>query len=237
MGKLISGGNAKILYGGNDITSYFTAATIDRAKDVLDVTTFDQTAHAYAEGLKSGKLTLTGLYDDTASNIDAILDTAFASATDTVLTIGTATNAVGKVCYLGNVQKASYGPPIRVEEIVGLSADFTFDGPPDRGVWLRTLAAITGTGNGTTVDAGGATSNGGAVSVHCTVDDVTTMTILIEGSANSDMSSASTLATIVVTATGATLTEIAGTVHRYTRARVSEFTGTSATVAVALARR
>lgn len=236
MGKLTAAGNTKILYGANDITSYFNAATIDRAKDLPDVTTFDKTARTYAEGLKSGKLTLTGFYDDTAANIDAILNTAFAS-TDTVLTIGTGTHAEGKVCYLGNVQKASYSTPIRVEEIVGLSADFTFDGMPDRGVWLRTLAAITAIGNGTTNDGGAATTNGGAISVHCTVDDVTTMTILIEGSANSDMSVASTLATIVVTATGATITEITGTVHRYTRARVSVFTGTSATVAVALARR
>ena len=236
MSKLIGGGQVKLYYGANNITPYFSAASFSRGNDLKDTTTLDDTAKEYTRGILNGTATLTGLYDDTATTIDAILNTAFAGS-GVVMTIGPAKDTIGRVAYMLLAQKGSYKIPIRMEEIVGLEAEITADGPLDRGIWLHALGAETATVNSASVDNVSQSTNGGVAHLHVTATTVDTVTIKIQDSAN-DIAWADIATFTAVTGTTSERVVISGTIRQYTRCIISSYgTGASITYAAAVARR
>ena len=239
MGKAIGGGNVVLYYGVNNLTTYFNQASISRDNDLKDVTDFADTSREYAKGLNSGGATLTGLYDDTAANIDAILNTAFAAAAGTVLTIGPVRDTIGRAAYLLLSQKSKYEIPARVEEIVALAADIQADGGVDRGIWLHAAGAETGTVNSASVDNSASSSNGGVAHLHVSAITATSVTVKIQHSANdSTWADLATFAAFAPSTGSERLVVAAGTtVDRYVRCIISTFVGTTVTYAVAFARR
>jgi hypothetical protein len=87
------------------------------------------------------------------------------------------------------------------------------------GVSLADLAAITATGNGTSVDNAAGTTNGGIAHLHVTDVSGTTPTLAVVIQHSTNNSTWSTLASFT-TATAATSERITftGTVNRYVRA-------------------
>lgn len=238
MGKLIGGGNVKLYYGANNITSYFNTASLNRANELQDTTTFEDTAREYSKGLDDGTVTLTGLYDDVAGNVDAILNTAFAASAGTNLTIGPALDTIGRAAHLLVSRKSRYSIPVRVGEIIGLEAEIQADGGIDRGRWLHALGAETGIVNSASIDDTAGTTNGGVAHLHVTAATVTTVTIKVQHSTDNAIWADLVTFTAVAGTTNERVVVAAGTtVNRYLRAIISAFTGTTVTYAVAFARR
>lgn len=236
MAKLL-GKDAVILLGANDISAYFRDMSIQRSSNLQDVETYGDVAKERMLGLPDANIVLTGLYDDTAANIDAFLNTAFVAANGTPFSAAPAGYGVGKPVYLCTARKADY----KLGGAVGVATPVaaTVQGAEGiiRGISLHNLIAATGTGAFASHDNSAATSNGAWAIVHVTVDDVTTMTLKIQDSANdADWSDLMTFAAITTTGSELITLALGSTVRRYVRANVTAFTGTSATFACAYGR-
>lgn len=63
----VHGKNGSIELDEVDISPYTNTIDWDTSADTHDTTTFGQTGHTYAGGLTDGKVSLKGIYDNTAS--------------------------------------------------------------------------------------------------------------------------------------------------------------------------
>lgn len=237
MAKLIGASNAVIVLGSDNISSYFNDASVSRNLNLKsDLATFTDLAAEYGPGLPGGDVILTGLYDDTAANIDGILAVTFATAASQAIFIGPATAAVGKPCRYAAVRAANHQYPIGVSEYTKIVARVEADGGLFRGVVHHALTAETTTVNGAAQDNGAASTSGGRVGLWVTAATVTTVTAKYQDSADgsTDWQDIATFTTI--TGTTSEIVSITGTIRRYTRFIISAFTGTTITPLSALAR-
>ncbi len=89
---------------------------------------------------------MTGLYDDTATNIDGILNTAFGNATGVVATMGNAKFTIANACYLLSARTRDYKIEAGHSTLQKLSASIKPDGGIDRGISLHDHIAAAATG-------------------------------------------------------------------------------------------
>src|SRR3546814_11822197 len=62
----VHGKDTVIKLGANDLSAYVDSSELNRTGDTHDVTTYGKGSHVYAGGLKDGKATMSGTYDNTA---------------------------------------------------------------------------------------------------------------------------------------------------------------------------
>jgi hypothetical protein len=62
----VHGKDTVIKLGANDLSEYTTTSELNRSADTHDVTTYGKGSHVYQGGLKDGKATMSGVYDNTA---------------------------------------------------------------------------------------------------------------------------------------------------------------------------
>jgi len=236
------GKDAGIIIEQFDVSSDLTEIQPSAEVDALEATTFGNTGHRHALGLRSGGIQINGLYNDGASGIYTLLTSIFQASTPKIATAhprGTTLGYPAELCYadLTNIAK-----PIKYADLISLSAYLkaSEDGI-DFGLWLQALAAVTGTGNGTSVDNGAATWNGGVGVIHTTAIAGAAPSVVwkIQHSANNSVWADLVTFTASV-AVGAERIEVAAgtTVNQYLRAvRTFGGTTTSITSAIAFARR
>jgi hypothetical protein len=230
------GKNTAVLFKQFDLSGYFNSYDLGQMAETAETTTFGNAAKTYIVGQRDGTLSLVGLFDGAADAVDEELAATIAAATVPVITIGINGTTVGNAAKLALAHTTSYQVTGSVGDAVQVSGEFQATGGIDNGVFLHALGAETGTANGASVDNGASTANGWAANLHVTVDNVTSATIKVQHS--TDNSSWADLGTFTaVSVVGSEQITGTGTVNRYTRCIVSAFTGTSATFAVALARR
>jgi hypothetical protein len=72
---LLHGRKTKVTINASDISIYTKSTNFDRSVKTHDVTTYgpNRESESYEAGLTGGKITLSGVYDDTVSGPDAIL--------------------------------------------------------------------------------------------------------------------------------------------------------------------
>lgn len=237
MTQLIGGANVVILLGSINISAYFNDASTQRNTNLKgELATFGDTAAEYGPGLSSGDITLTGLYDDTATNIDAVLNTAFASSAGETFAICHATAAVGKACRFGTVRSANHQFPIGVSEYTKIVAKMEADGGIWRGPIHHGLTAETGTVNGAAQNNGAASTNGGRALIVVPTATVVSVTAKMQDSADGATDWQDIATFTAITGTTSELLTIAGTIRQYTRFIISAWNGTTITPFAALAR-
>ena len=209
----------------------------------LDASSTEDRAMVYLNGQKNG-----------SASIDMMLDTAYATTSQfttlntwqttpqpvTVCLEGAALAANQVWMLLGNQSSVTFGST--VGDLVSTNVSIQPDGPVDWGKVIAAEAAVTVDGNGTAVDFGAASTNGGVAHIHTTAfSGLTNNIVRIEGSADGAtgwaLISGGTFATI--TAVGSERLVIAAgvSVPRYLRV-VDNVTGTgSHTRFVTFARR
>lgn len=64
---MVHGKTGAILVNAKDVSPYTNSIDWDQSADTSDVTCFGATGHAYFGGLTDGKVSLKGIYDNTAS--------------------------------------------------------------------------------------------------------------------------------------------------------------------------
>lgn len=62
----VHGKSTFISLGGDDLSTFTDASELNLSADSHDVTTYGKNSHVYAGGLKDGKATMSGTYDNTA---------------------------------------------------------------------------------------------------------------------------------------------------------------------------
>ena len=242
------GKNTVVLFDKYDLSNYFTTASVMAKADTVETTTFGSAYKTYAVGQEDATVSLEGLWSgvlDTAGS-DAVLWTAFASATKKMITIAAEGNTLGRRAILMNTDEASYDVKSAIADMVKISATAQASGTTgsyDSGVLLASNQVLSSTATNTGVDNAIASTNGGVAHLHVTANTRNgAINVKVQHSANN-----STWADLVVftATTSSTLTSerievAAGTsVNRYVRVNVSAFAGSSgsATITVGFARR
>ena len=226
-----------VLVDKHDLSCYLNSADYGRTADSHDTTTLCQENRTYQAGLKDGTASLAGLFDGDADAVDQVLDGILGGPSQ-IVTVGVESMAPGKVCRLFKAIESDYNVSSPVGDMVSVDASMQADGGILRGVALQPPTALTGTGNGSSVDHGASTANGGVAHLHVIEFTGASGGVKIQHSADGNTwTDLVTFATL--SAAGVERVEVpAGTtVNRYLRAARSSGTFTSITHAVAFARR
>lgn len=227
------GKNTVVLVGQNNLSSYLNNVDSSKTADTHETTTFTKDAKTYAAGQKDGTLAMSGLFDGVADAVDEELD-AILGGTAQVVTIGLEGMAATKRCRLLQALETEYNVSAPVSDMVAVDAAMQADGGIDAGVSLHPPTAV-GAGNGTAVDNGSATTNGGVAHLHALAFTGTTATVKVRHSAD-NVTYVDLVTFDAVTTKGAQRKTVSGTVNRYLQTNISG-TFTSITPAVAFARR
>ncbi len=238
MAFVAAGPNTKILVGDTDLSGYFSSVSLPTEVSTSDVTGFGKTHHCHIPILRDGTVSLGGFWDGSVGAVDEELAVTMAS-TPNVVTIGLAGLTVAERVRLVSGLKTNYEPSGEVDGVVEISAEIqAAAGGVESGISLHALAPESATSNGTSVDNGAATTNGGVAHLHITAHTgVSTLQVIVQHS--TDNVTFADLATFT-TASGVTSqrVEVTGTVNRYLRAyRGFVVGGEVYTFAVAFARR
>lgn len=133
--------------------------------EALDATTLCQSARTYAQGLKTGSVSASGIWDADATNADEIHDVfqlAYTNGTNNVVTATLASLAVGADAVLFNATQTSYNVEVANGQLIIASADFQTQSGINFGKIIFSAAVDNTTTNGASLD-GGASSTGGAL--------------------------------------------------------------------------
>lgn len=236
---------ATVLADGFDLSNYLKSIEPMAESDVLDTTSLGASGfRQFAMGLTEWGVKGEGFfaYDGTtdALSIDKHYADELSSSENRIITIGKEGSALGAHAMLMNTKQASYSIQEAVGDIIMTSfeAKATLESTTAKpfatgGVWLMNQS-VTGTVNGTGHDDGAGATTGWLAHLHITAENMTNIVVKVQHSTDN----VSFADLITFTATGVVGAEqkfdTSTSVNRYIRAAVTTFTGTSATVAVAI---
>lgn len=233
--SFVHGKNTVVLVDQYNLSAYFNGVDAEQKLDTPETTTFGKSAKTYLPGLQDGSLSLSGLFDGSASAVDAVLAAALAATSDNIVSVlfqGAGTQgSVGRIC---KAIESSYKVSAPVSGVVSASANFQPDDGQHAGVLLHLLQAETTATNTTAVDNAALTSNGAVANLHVTAFTGTNIAIKVQHSVD-NVTFADLITFNSVTGVGAQQGVVTGTVNRYLRV-IWSGTFTSATFAVVGAR-
>lgn len=235
------GKGVAVLVDEYDFSSYFNDMTATSSVDTAETSTFGTSAKSYVTGHQDGTVSLGGYFESTDSvGTDQYFASKLAGATKQKVIVMPGGHSNGARAVLIESDTTSYEISSPIADVVGASAEFQASDGVEHGVVLSSGSAISATGNGTSVDNGVATTNGGVgfLSVPTNTRNGN-ITVKIQSSADNSTFADLITFTVVSSATATSQkVEVTGTVARYLRVSytVAGSTG-SATPTVAFARR
>lgn len=235
------GKNVKVYVDEFDFSSYFNDVSAATTVETAETSTFGASAKEYIPGLMDGTVSLSGLFESTEDEgTDDYFATVLGSATKQKVIVAQEGHGLGGRAVMLESDATSYEVSGAIADVVQASAEFQSTEGVEHGVILSSGAAVSATGNGTGVDNGASTANGGVgyVSVPANTRNGN-VTIKIQQSADNSTFTDLVTFTVVSSATKTSeRVEVTGTVARYLRVSytVAGSTG-SATPIVAFSRR
>lgn len=227
----------RVLVNNSHVSGTIDAWTVAHQRAMNPVTSILDDGEKMIPGLLTGSMNLAGAFNTDASTLQ---DEMIGSRTDdngAVATVMPAGTSLGSPAFIARTKAGT----VEISSAVGERVSFSFEGAADEGieagVVLHDLVAVTSDADGSSVDNGASSPNGGIGTLHSTAfSGLTNNVVKIQDSAdNSTWADLITFAT--VTGTTSEKLAVTGTVDRYTRATWN-VTGTgSNTFAVAFARR
>jgi hypothetical protein len=234
------GKNVNVFVNEYDFSTYFNDVSATTSVETAEVSAFGSNAKEYIVGLLDGTVSLSGMFDGTATGTDVVFSAVLGSTTKQNVIVAPSGHSNGASAIVLEADDTSYEVSGAVADVVQTSAEFQSSDGVEHGKILSSGAAISSTGSGTSVDNAASSANGGVgfVSVPTNTRNGN-ITVKVQQSA--DNSTFTDLITFtVVTSTQKTFqrVEVTGTVARYLRVNytVAGSTG-SATPVVAFARR
>lgn len=242
MMAFIHGKNASTYFDEFDLSGYFSEFAVTVKADTAETTTFQTAAKTYVAGLPDGTVSLKGLFDGDADAVDEYLDSVLGADAGGVFTGIQQTAAVGVQAKLAQALTTEYQVTTPVNDVVSVTGSVQSDGGVDTGKLLTPAVALTTSTDGTAVDNGAASTNGGVGHLHVVANTRDgNVTIDVQHSADDityvDLDTFTVVGASTVTSERSVVA--AGTtVNRYMRyqSTVAGSSG-SATVVVAFARR
>ena len=172
MPTFVSAKNIALNFGEYNLTPYFNNASTTREAETAETTAFGSADRSYVVGMKTGTVSLEGMFEGSTTGVDTILATAILgsdnSATPLSVLIGRTT--VGRGCVLSLPNETSYEVSSPVDEIVATSAEFQSNNQIENGVVLAGNLAVSTTSTGTAVDNSASSANGGVAHLHVTAN-------------------------------------------------------------------
>ena len=241
----VAGNQTRLITGAFSLSAFTTQVAFSSSVATIDRTAMTSTAMEYIPGQESHTFSVSSMLDDsaTAGGYWTTLSGNHAAGTLLPVTVAPAGFAAGNSAWLAEAYEVNLTPTSTAAGGVDMGIDYQVTGAAAIGQSLATHAAVTATGNGSAVDNGAASSNGGIAHLHVTALGGTgspTCDVTIEHSVNGSTSWA-TLATFtqVTTAVASQRVVVASgtTVRRYLRvAYTVAGTNPTYTLAVAFAR-
>jgi hypothetical protein len=235
------GKNVKVFVNEFDFSSYFTDMTATSSVETAETSTFGSSAKEYISGLQDGTVSVSGMFEGTASvGTDEFFAAALASSSKIKVIVAPEGHANGNRAVMLQADETSYEVSGAIADVVQASAEFQSSDRIDHGVILSSGSAVSATGTGTSVDNTASSANGGVgfLSVPANTRNGN-VTVKIQASAdNSTFTDLVTFAVVTSTSKTSERVEVTGTVARYLRVSytVAGSTGT-ATPTVAFSRR
>lgn len=235
------GKNVKVFVDEFDFSSYFNDVSASTTVETAETTSFGSDAKEYITGLRDGTVSLSGMFEGTASvGTDDYFETVLGADVKQKVIVASEGHTLGGRAVMLESDATSYEVSGAIADVVQASAEFQSSEGVEHGVILSSGAAITATGTGTGVDNGAATSNGGVGYLSVPVNTRNgNVTVKIQASADNSTFADLITFTVVSSATKTSeRVEVTGTVARYLRVSytVAGATG-SATPIVAFSRR
>ena len=237
------GKNVNVFLDEFDFSTYFNSVSASTSIDTAETSAFGTSAKTYVVGHRDGTVSLGGMFEGTASTgTDEFFDDALGNATKTQVIIAPEGHSNGAGAIMLKADDTSYEVSSAISDIVQVSAEFQSTDAVEHGKILSSGSAVTATGNGTAVDNGASTANGGAGYLSVPVNTRNgNITVKIQHSAdNSTFADLVTFTVVTSTTKTSERVEVAAgtTVNRYLRVNytVAGSTG-SATPVVAFTRR
>ena len=120
----------------NDISPYCSNISVKRSNDTPDTTTFGATGHTYLATLTDGDITISGLWDKTATVGSQTVFSALVGDSDGAAFIwGPEGNASGKVKYSGTLILSDYTESAEVAGLVLFSVSAKISGAVTTGTF------------------------------------------------------------------------------------------------------
>lgn len=237
------GKNVNVFIDEFDFSTYFNDFSASTSVDTAETSAFGTSAKTYVVGHRDGTISLSGMFEGTASTgTDEFFDNALGNATKALVIVAPEGHSNGTGAIMLEADDTSYEVSSAIADIVQASAEFQSTDAVEHGKILSSGSTVTATGNGTGVDNGASTTNGGAGFLSVPVNTRNgNITVKIQHSAdNSTFADLVTFTVVSGTTTTSEKIEVADgtTVNRYLRVNytVAGSTG-SATPVVAFTRR
>jgi hypothetical protein len=212
------GSRAKFFLHDRDLSTYLKSAGVSREADTAETSTLGDTDKKFVAGLKSGSFPLEGFLDPAVGAVEALLRAQLGNQIVALyLPQGDALGNFGHAA-LATLKSDEVGTDIGDAGTVAAELEATDE--VDRISDLHPLGAENATGNGTGVDNGASTANGGAGFLIVTANDRNGTTV-VKVQHSSDGSTWVDLVTFT-TVNAATVPvgeriQVAGTVNRHLR--------------------
>ncbi len=242
MAKL-AGDHVQVLVGGYELTGDSNRVTVNDARDLHDVTAFGDAVHQFIAGQRNISLEHAGYMNAGTGRSHPALKGASLEGVVSVLLGQNADPLVGDPAYSLKIIQGKYSALPEIAKVIPFTAAFATKGAIGGwGVALAVPVEFTDSGNGSGVDNGASSSDGGAAYLHIlTAAASDTYTITVEGSATGAFSGEeSTLATfnLDASAIGSERQAISGSIPQYTRWKAvrSGSAGDTVKIAVSLVR-
>jgi len=234
------GKNVNVFINQYDFSTYFNDVSATSTVETAEVSAFGSSAKEYIVGLIDGTVSLSGMFDGTATGTDVVFSAVLGSTTKQNVIVAPSGHSNGATAIVLEADDTSYEVSGAVADVVQTSVEFQSSDGVEHGKILSSGSTITATGNGTSVDNTAASTNGGVgfLSVPTNTRNGN-ITVKVQQSAdNSTFSDLITFTVVSSTAKTFQRVEVTGTVARYLRVNytVAGSTG-SATPVVAFARR
>jgi len=233
MPTFIHGKDTAVYIDEFDLSSYFTSADTSINNSIAETTAYGATDASFIMGMRSGTLSLSGMWAGDTDGSDEELQALLGNATTPVITVREGSASIGSGAIVAQANETSYAISSPVADVSTVTADFecstnnttnlTF--ALASGVQLTAGASIAhgSLGNLSSVDNSASSANGGAGTLHVPTNTVGgNTTIKIQHSANN--STWADLFSFTVVGSSAKTSEIkavSGTVNRYLRVNAS----------------
>jgi hypothetical protein len=236
----LAGDHVAVLVDGYELTGDHNSISIDDSRKALCQTTFGDAVKNCIPGQRMMKLQHGGFMNADSARSHPALKGATLEGVVAVLVGQNADPVVGDPVYCLKTLQSYYQVAPQFGEVIPFKATFANKG--ELGGWGVALAVpveFTNTSNGSGVDNGAASSNGGSAYLNVlTAAGSDTYTIVVEGSATGAFSGEeSTLATFALDASaiGSERVAISGSIPQYTRWKATRSGSAGDTVKIAVA--
>lgn len=233
-----------VFCNGVNLATWLKSINPSAEIEELDATVLANNYRSYEPGFKMGVLSAEGLFSSDGVNTDEIHDVfnaAYTAGTSNVITASFTTPAVDGPAVMLDGPELKYSVNVTTGELVMVQAEFRATNGLSFGKWLANTQLSAGTTNGTSVDNGASSANGGVFQVHLNNDDASDCDFKVQHSTDNsswaDLTGATVSNLSAVNTAGSATVATGTTVNRYIRLVSTITGGDTFLVSAAFARR